>query len=65
MNCLWSLAIVTGQVTKTGRGSAECLMIVTDGKTDWTQAYIVCNGSPEKVVPREMSLILISLYGPC
>ena len=47
---------VTSQVTKSGRGSAECLMVVTDrGKTDQDTKHIECiMAFPVKVVPREI-----------
>ena len=54
LNCLWSLAIITSQVTKAGRGSAECLIIRTDSETDLDTSTECPTAFPAKVVPGEM-----------
>ena len=54
LNCLWSLAIITSQVTEAGIGSAECLIVVTDSETDLDTSIVCVMVSPVKVVPGEM-----------
>ena len=54
LNILWSLAVVTSQVTKAGIGSGECPIIVTDSETDLDTRIECLMAFPVKVAPGEM-----------
>ena len=51
--------MVTSQVTEAERGSAECLIVVRDSKTDLDTTIKFVMASPVKVVPGEMLLATV------